>query len=76
MAGAKHGLIYLNLGSMIKPSSMAAEKKLAFLEVFAELPQRVLMKWDTDTMANLPENVRLTRWAPQNDVLRECNFSS
>ncbi|XP_058799318.1 UDP-glycosyltransferase UGT5-like [Phymastichus coffea] len=71
--GARHGLIYLSLGSMINSSSVAADEKRTFFEAFAQLPQRVLMKWDAETMAGLPENVRLTRWAPQNDVPHHPN---
>lgn len=39
------------------------------LEVLGSLQQRVLWKWDEDTMEGLPPNVRLSKWLPQQDVL-------
>lgn len=43
----------------------------AFLQVFGTLPQRVLWKWEDDTLDNLPPNVRVMKWLPQRDVLGE-----
>ncbi|XP_008204964.1 UDP-glucuronosyltransferase 2C1 [Nasonia vitripennis] len=76
ISGAKQGLLYLNLGSMLAASSMAAEKRQAFLEAFRQLEgYRVLMKWDDEEsgVESLPGNVKLIKWAPQNDVLHHPN---
>jgi glucuronosyltransferase len=71
ISGARHGLIYFNLGSMLRTSTMAEDKRLAFLESFAQLPHRVLMKWEEEGIPEIPANVKLTTWSPQNDVLRK-----
>jgi hypothetical protein len=55
---------------MIKTDTLAAEKREAFLHAFAELPQRILWKWEADTIPNKPPNVKIARWLPQVDVLR------
>ncbi|XP_011500238.1 PREDICTED: UDP-glucuronosyltransferase 2B13-like isoform X2 [Ceratosolen solmsi marchali] len=74
ISGATHGLIYFNLGSMLRISTMAEDKRLAFLESFAQLPHRVLMKWEEkENTADIPDNVKLTTWSPQNDVLHHPN---
>lgn len=44
----------------------------AFCDVFAELPQRVLWKWETMDMPGKPQNVKIVQWAPQRDILGKC----
>ncbi|XP_047503002.1 UDP-glycosyltransferase UGT5-like [Penaeus chinensis] len=39
------------------------------VNVFGSLRQRVLWKWDVDSMVDLPPNVRLGKWLPQQDIL-------
>ncbi|KAK4312431.1 hypothetical protein Pmani_000885 [Petrolisthes manimaculis] len=63
------GFIFFSLGSAVKPSSMPEENRKILLEVFGSLKQRVLWKWDQDTMDDLPPNVRLGKWLPQQDIL-------
>ncbi|XP_045120213.1 UDP-glycosyltransferase UGT5-like [Portunus trituberculatus] len=68
-SSGKPGFIYFSLGSLV-PSSEMPEKYLKVLvEVFGSLEQRVLWKWDDDTIENLPPNVRLSKWLPQQDIL-------
>lgn len=67
---SEHGVIYFSLGSIVKTNTIAAEKRDAFLQAFAELPQRILWKWEADTIPNKPPNVKIARWLPQVDVLR------
>ena len=66
---AKEGAIFFSLGTNIKSSKMPPEKVKVFLDAFAELPQRVLWKWETDVLAGQPKNVMLGKWLPQNDIL-------
>ncbi|KAK3883685.1 hypothetical protein Pcinc_012005 [Petrolisthes cinctipes] len=63
------GFIFFSLGSAVKPSSMPEEYRKILLEVFGSLKQRVLWKWDQDTMNDMPRNVRLGKWLPQQDIL-------
>jgi len=74
---SEHGVIYFSLGSIVKTDTLAAEKRDAFLQAFAELPQRILWKWEADTIPNKPPNVKIARWLPQVDVLRafQCRLS-
>lgn len=62
------GVILFTLGSIYRGSSLSAEAVQAFKEAFAEIPLRVLWKFE-DHMDNVPNNVLLTQWVPQRDVL-------
>jgi glucuronosyltransferase len=44
---------------------------MAFFEVFSKLKQRVLWKWENDSLAGQPGNVKLGKWLPQSDILGE-----
>ena len=71
--GAKKGVIYVSFGSVLKASEMSDERRDMFLEVFQSLEQKVLWKWETESMPNLPANVMLKSWLPQQDVLGHPN---
>lgn len=62
------GVIYMSLGSHID-ASLLKDQMMAFLEVFKELPQRVLMKYDLQDESQIPPNVKLSKWFPQQDIL-------
>lgn len=70
---SEHGAIYFSLGSIVRTDTLAADKRDAFLQAFSELPQRVLWKWEADTIPGKPPNVKIARWLPQVDVLRHPN---
>ncbi|KAK7086055.1 UDP-glucuronosyltransferase 2A1 [Halocaridina rubra] len=55
----EEGFIFFSLGSAVVPSSMPEEYRKILVKTFGSLKQRVLWKWDKDTMDDLPPNVRL-----------------
>ena len=63
------GVVLVSFGSSIKPSQMGEEKMKVFLETFAQLSYTVIWKWDGEVMADLPSNVILQSWVPQQDLL-------
>lgn len=65
----------LNLsGTQIQISTMPAAQLAAFLQVFSEFSKvKILMKWESDTIQNLPSNVLPKKWLPQNDILGHPN---
>ncbi|KAK8747105.1 hypothetical protein OTU49_016998 [Cherax quadricarinatus] len=69
------GFIYFSLGSAVTPSTMPEEYRTILVQVFASLQQRVLWKWDKNTMDDLPPNVRLGKWLPQQDILGDPRLS-
>ncbi|KAK7869407.1 hypothetical protein R5R35_000703 [Gryllus longicercus] len=68
-AAPAEGFIYFSMGSNLRSADMPAAKREAFLRAFAALPQRVLWKWEEDTLPGQPPNVRLAKWLPQQDIL-------
>jgi len=67
--GAKEGAIYFSMGSNLKATLMPKEKIAALMQAFEELPQRILMKWETGTIPGQPKNVKVSDWLPQQDIL-------
>ena len=72
--GAKDGFIFFSMGSFLQGSTMPEKYRQIFIRTFAKLKQRVLWKWETETMADLPPNVKLSKWLPQQDVLGHKNI--
>jgi glucuronosyltransferase len=67
--GAENGLIVFTLGSNSRVSSMPVPIQETFLRVFSRLPQRIIWKWEKDGLSQIPDNVRLVDWLPQQDLL-------
>jgi glucuronosyltransferase len=68
-SSGKDGFIYFSMGSVLKGSKMPESHRLALLKAFSRIRQKVLWKWETETMPDLPPNVKLVKWAPQQDIL-------
>lgn len=66
--GGESGFIYVSMGSSVKADNMPEYLRRLFLRVFEQLPYRVLWKWES-TMTDVPDNVWLSRWLPQQDLL-------
>ncbi|KAJ0176087.1 hypothetical protein K1T71_008261 [Dendrolimus kikuchii] len=73
---AEHGVIYVNLGSTVKDSTLPGDKLAELLSTFRKLPLRVLWKWDGGELHDLPRNVMTMRWLPQYDILKHDNVKA
>lgn len=71
--GAKHGVIYFSMGSNLKSKDLPQEKRLALIETFSKLKQRVLWKFEEPNLPGKPENVFISDWFPQDDILAHEN---
>ncbi|KAJ8881185.1 hypothetical protein PR048_017658 [Dryococelus australis] len=68
---APKGAIYFSLGSNVRSDQLTAEKRSIFLETFSELRDyHVLWKWESDNLPGQPANVKVSKWMPQQDILR------
>uniref|UniRef100_A0AAR5P7Z0 UDP-glucuronosyltransferase n=3 Tax=Dendroctonus ponderosae TaxID=77166 RepID=A0AAR5P7Z0_DENPD len=63
------GFIYFSMGSSVKASNLPDYFRALLMIVFRNLPQRVLWKYEGDDLTDLPSNVLLGKWLPQQDVL-------
>ncbi|XP_029314239.1 UDP-glucuronosyltransferase-like [Cottoperca gobio] len=61
------GFIVFTLGSMV--SNMPEEKAKQFFDAFRQIPQRVVWRYTGVLPEDVPKNVRLMKWLPQNDLL-------
>ena len=66
---AKEGVVYFSMGSNLKSAELPAEKRDAILRAFSRLKQKVLWKWEDDVFPGQPENVKLSKWLPQQSIL-------
>ncbi|XP_041981119.1 UDP-glycosyltransferase UGT5-like [Aricia agestis] len=66
---SEHGIVLISFGSMLMPSSAPDYVVKAVLDVASKLPQRIIWKWEKDTIPNPPKNIYISNWLPQNDIL-------
>ncbi|XP_052756594.1 UDP-glycosyltransferase UGT5-like [Galleria mellonella] len=69
---AKNGLIYFSMGSNLKSKDLPDELKRGFLNIFSNLKQTVLWKFE-EAINDLPKNVHIAQWAPQHSILAHPN---
>ncbi|KAL7041127.1 hypothetical protein ACKWTF_000661 [Chironomus riparius] len=73
---AKDGAILFSFGSNAKSIYIPEDKQKIILKVFSKLKQRVIMKWESDVLPGKPDNVMISKWLPQNDVLAHPNIKA
>uniref|UniRef100_A0A8D1STZ9 UDP-glucuronosyltransferase n=1 Tax=Sus scrofa TaxID=9823 RepID=A0A8D1STZ9_PIG len=66
-SAGEHGIVLFTLGSMI--SNMTEERANTIASAFAQIPQKVLWKYEGKKPDTLGPNTRLYKWIPQNDLL-------
>lgn len=54
---------------MIRADTLPIVKREALLNALSKFPQRVVWKWENDTLPNQPSNVFIKKWLPQRDIL-------
>lgn len=73
MDKSENGVIYFSLGTNVKGDDLPENLKYDILKVFSELPYNVLWKIDWNA-TDLPKNVRIEKWMPQQDILRKICY--
>nr|XP_027827204.2 UDP-glucuronosyltransferase 2B17-like isoform X4 [Ovis aries] len=66
-SSGENGIVVFTLGSMI--SNITEEKVNVIASALAQIPQKVLWRYDGKTPDTLGPNTRLYKWIPQNDLL-------
>ncbi|NXF84155.1 UD11 glucuronosyltransferase, partial [Sclerurus mexicanus] len=66
-ASGEHGIVVFSLGSMV--SEIPMKKAMEIAEALGTVPQTVLWRYTGQAPPNLPKNVKLVKWLPQNDLL-------
>ncbi|KAI5633119.1 UDP-glucoronosyl and UDP-glucosyl transferase domain-containing protein [Phthorimaea operculella] len=70
---SKNGVIYFSFGTNVDPATLPPERIQMFIRVFSKLPYDVLWKWNHDVLPGKTENIRISKWLPQSDLLRHPN---
>lgn len=65
---SQNGVIYFSFGTVVALSSLPDHIQNAFKDALAEVPQRVLLKFEGE-MKDKPKNVMTSKWLPQRDIL-------
>ncbi|KAJ8711850.1 hypothetical protein PYW08_008804 [Mythimna loreyi] len=74
MDSAKDGVIYFSMGSNLKGKDLPDEVKISLLKMFGSLKQTVLWKIE-EVLPNLPKNVHILEWTPQQAILAHPNLA-
>ena len=62
-------VVYMSLGSIARSSVMPSEYKKIIVQALSKLPYKVLWKYEDDSLGEIPENIMIRKWMPQQDVL-------
>jgi len=73
MDSATDGVVFVSFGSQLRPEQMPEDKLKIFVEAFRSIKMSVIWKWDAE-VPNLPKNVKLSSWLPQQDLLGHPNL--
>uniref|UniRef100_A0A2K6QT33 UDP-glucuronosyltransferase n=1 Tax=Rhinopithecus roxellana TaxID=61622 RepID=A0A2K6QT33_RHIRO len=66
-SSGEHGVVVFSLGSMV--TNMKEERANVIASALAQIPQKVLWRFDGKKPDTLGLNTRLYKWIPQNDLL-------
>jgi hypothetical protein len=70
---AKDGVIYFSMGSNIQCTTLPLERREALLKTFASFKQKVMWKWEDENLPGKSDNVFISSWWPQDDILAHPN---
>ena len=73
---SKHGVIYFSMGSNLKSAMLPMEKRKALLKALGSVKQRILWKFEEKELEGKPDNVFISDWFPQDDVLAHPNVKA
>lgn len=71
---AVNGAVYFSLGSNYNSSDLPKTIVDIFVNEFAKLKQKIIFKWENQTFDYKPDNVFITKWAPQLEILAHPNI--
>lgn len=67
---SKKGAVLFSLGSNVKSEMLGRERILMFIKAFTKFPDyNFLWKFSNEEELDIPKNVLLQKWMPQNDIL-------
>lgn len=73
MNNAPEGVVFFSFGSVLKLTQLPKNEFDIFIKLLGTIKQKVLFKWDSDTITDFPPNIIVRKWFPQADVLGHPN---
>ncbi|KAH9634399.1 hypothetical protein HF086_000225 [Spodoptera exigua] len=67
---SKNGVIYLSFGTNVDPKLLPSHFIQTLINALSKLPYDVLWKWNEDELPGRTENIKISKWLPQSDLLR------
>ncbi|XP_047539149.1 UDP-glucosyltransferase 2-like [Vanessa atalanta] len=67
------GAIYVSFGTSVDCSIFTEKMLQILINVFSKLPYDVYWKWNNE-LPRLPQNVKISKWFPQSDLLQHPNI--
>ncbi|XP_039956993.1 UDP-glucosyltransferase 2-like [Bactrocera tryoni] len=74
--GAEHGVVFISWGSMLRADTLPPAKREAIVRAVKQLKQRVIWKWENTTLEDKPDNLYISKWLPQRDILCHPNVKA
>ena len=69
VAGAEHGIVVMSLGSHKAFQMVWKILREKMFRALGQLPQRIIVQYIYNDSENVPSNIKLMDWIPQNDLL-------
>ncbi|XP_028135386.1 UDP-glucosyltransferase 2 [Diabrotica virgifera virgifera] len=70
---AKHGAVLISFGTNIDMKTFSNNTIESLLRAIQNLPQRFIWKFDALQVPNKPDNLLISKWLPQSDILAHPN---
>jgi glucuronosyltransferase len=70
---ATDGVILFSMGSMLQSVDWTVQQRKAFSGAFGKLKQKILWKYENETLPGNPGNIMIKSWIPQRDILAHPN---
>ncbi|XP_070504965.1 UDP-glycosyltransferase UGT5-like isoform X2 [Chironomus tepperi] len=70
---ATDGAVVFTMGSIVKAQEFPEHIRVAFTRAFGKIKQKVLWKYENETLPNKPDNLMISPWIPQRDILAHPN---
>ncbi|XP_075985931.1 UDP-glycosyltransferase UGT5-like [Anticarsia gemmatalis] len=67
---SKNGVVYVSFGTNVDSTLIPTERVQTLIRVFSKLPYDVLFKWDDENLHGRTDNIKISKWLPQSDLLR------
>lgn len=70
ITSSKKGAVLFSLGSNVRSDKIGEPRQRMFIEAFRQMPQyNFLWKFESNLQLDLPPNVIIKKWMPQNSIL-------